>query len=90
MQIYSVNPDRTVELVCAKNIKCSVESIVMAPHTEANICVYVGTNIGKVIKWVLGKNGEPLETQEQVIAEKSIKLTKLTVLGKTAVFRINP
>ena len=40
----------------------------MAPHAEPNICVYIGTNIGKVIKWILGKNGEPLETQEQVIA----------------------
>jgi hypothetical protein len=68
VQIYSINADRSIELVCAKNLKCSIESIVMAPHAEPNICVYIGTNIGKVIKWILGKNGEPLETQEQVIA----------------------
>jgi hypothetical protein len=58
-----VNADRTIELVCAKNLKCNIESIVMAPYTEQNICVYIGTNIGKVIKWILSKNGEPLEIQ---------------------------
>ncbi len=62
----------------------------MVPYFEPNICLFIGTNVGKVVKWILSKNGDSIETHEQVIAEKGIKLGKLTVMGKSSVFRLNP
>lgn len=56
IQIYAVSP-KGLDCVAFRNIKVSIESMVLVPHLDDNYCIYAGAHNGRSFKWTVSRAG---------------------------------
>lgn len=73
-----------------KNMKCMIESLTLL-NVDDQYQIVVGTNTGKMIKFMINRKGEDLtEPEEVIVCEKTVKFTKISVMNKLNLIRICP
>lgn len=78
-----------LELVNTKNIKCMIESLTFL-SAENNYQIIAGTNAGKMVKLAVTRSGEMEISEEVDVCEKSVRYSKITVMGKLNLLRVCP
>lgn len=78
-----------LELVNTKNIKCMIESLTFV-SAENSYQIIAGTNVGKMIKLAVARSGEMEISEEVDVCEKSVRYSKITVMGKLNLVRVCP
>ena len=89
IKVYSIA--KGLEVVSKFGMKAIIESLAFNSFDEESYILYAGGQFGKCARWLIHKgSGEVAEMMDGVVGEKIVKFTKVTVLGKPAIFRISP
>jgi len=62
VSVFFIQSKEIVE-VFSKNIKSSIESLVVIPNSEGGFSIHVGTNTGRITVIEINQNGEDLGTK---------------------------